>query len=312
MALSFTRFKDRIWFLFDGILRRIPTAPGWVERATYGGFGWMLTAAYHLPGTPLKPTNIALAKILGRPKPSELHRDWIAKMKLGLARMEMLRNGETEALDEMLEIPDVATLNAALAEGRGAVLVMPHCQASIAMVRGLAARYPTLMLVRESKQDARAATQHSYYVHLGCECIDVRRTPEAKVARAVLKALKSGMLVVGVVDRIKATPPEGTTYDKTRDMVQVTSFGQPIGMVGWPARFAGKLKSPILPAMVVQSDTAITLALGTPLSPDSLEGTTQGIASALETFLRKTPQDWLFVYDKQWVRVLRAAAAQVR
>ncbi|WP_424972396.1 hypothetical protein [Dinoroseobacter sp. S76] len=311
MALSFTRFKDRIWFLFDGILRRIRTAPDWVERATYGAFGGLLSVAYHLPGAPLKPTNVALAKILGRTKPSDLHRDWIAQMKLGLARMEMLRNGETDALDAMLEIPDVATLEAALAEGHGAVLVMPHCQASISMVRGLAARYPTLMLVRESKQDARAATQHSYYVHLGCECIDVRRTPEAKVARAVLKALKSGMLVVGVVDRIKATPPKDTTYDKTRDMVRVTSFGQPIGMVGWPARFAGKLKSPILPAMVVQTDTAITLELGAPLTPGSLEETTQGVASALESFVRKAPQDWLFIYDKQWARVLRAAAAQL-
>lgn len=309
MALSFTRFKDRIWFLFDGGLRRMRNAPDWVERAGYGGFGLMLRIAYHLPGAPMKPTNTAFARILGNPNPTAMYHAWVNRMQLGLERMEMLRNGETEALDAMLEIPESAKLDAALAEGRGAVLVMPHCQASIAMVRGLAARYPTLMLVRESKKDARAETQHSYYVHLGCDCIDVRRTPEASVARAVLKALKSGMLVVGVVDRIQRPPPDGVSYDKTRDRVRVEVFGQPVSMAGWPARFAGKLESPILPAMAVQTETTISLELAAPLTPRSIETTTQEIASGLETFLRSSPQDWLFLYDKQWTRVLKAAAA---
>ncbi|MEM1077888.1 MAG: hypothetical protein AAGI09_05110 [Pseudomonadota bacterium] len=309
MALSFTRFKDRIWFLFDGGLRRMRNAPDWVERAGYGAFGLLLRMAYHLPGAPLKQTNTALAKVLGNPNPTAMHQAWVSQMKLGLVRMEMLRNGETEALDAMLEVPETAKLEAALAQGRGAVLVMPHCQASIAMVRGLAARYPTLMLVRESKKDARAAAQHSYYVHLGCECIDVRRTPEASVARAVLKALKSGMLVIGVVDRIQRAPPAEASYDKSRDRVRVTVFGQPAGMAGWPARFAGKLKSPILPAMAVQTENKISLELADPLMPESIEATTQEVASALETLIRAAPQDWLFLYDKQWTRVLRAAAA---
>lgn len=313
LTLSFTRFKDRIWTTFDGGLRRLPGAPAGVQRAAYGTLGGVFRLAYFLPGAPLAKTSQALARLLGRSDPAAMHRDFTRGFALGLQRMEMLRNGQTDALDAMLDIPDAARLEQILSPGKGAVLVMPHCHASIAMVRGLAARYPTLMLVRESKKDSRAAAQRTYYVHLGCECIDVRRTSDAAVARAVLKALRRGMLVVGVVDRIQKAPPVDAPHDKDRDMVRVTAFGEPVGMVGWPIRFASKSGSPVLPGMVRQTETKMVLELGQPLaSHGELQSGTQKIATALEKFVRAFPRDWLFVYDKYWVEVLRNAASKVR
>jgi KDO2-lipid IV(A) lauroyltransferase len=312
VSLSFTRFKDRIWSTFDAGLRRLPGTPVPLQNIAYGILGGLFRLAYRIPGGPLAETSRAFARVLGRDDPARMHREFTTGFLLGLRRMEMLRLGQTTALDAMLEIPDRARLEMTLAEGKGAVLIMPHCHASIAMVRGLAARYPTLMLVRESKKDSRAKAQRSYYAHLGCPCIDVRRTPDAAVARAVLKALRQGSVVVGVVDRIQAPPPADAPLDKARDMVRVTAFGEPVGMVGWPLRFAARPGSPILPAMVRQTDSAIILDLGPAMVPGAdLQASTQSLATALEEFIRMSPRDWLFVYDKQWRRILRRAATRL-
>jgi len=305
---SFTKFKDRIWGGFDASLRALARSPGWVRTIAYGGLQGVFLLAYLLPGSPLAPTARDFAKLLGRKDPFTLHRRFSQQFACGLRRMEMLRNGEGDRLESLLQIPDADVIDQALAGGRGAVLVMPHCHASIAMVRGLGARYPVLMLVRESSKGARAEKQRSYYDHLGCPCVDVRRTPDGTVAREVLKALRGGKLVVGVVDRIQNAPPAQIGYDKERDSVRVTAFGQPVGWPGWPARFADRAGSPILPAMVTQSKDAMVLRLGTPLSSGPLEPTTRKIATALEALIRSAPEEWVFLYDKHWRRVLRAAA----
>lgn len=237
-----------------------------------------------------------------------MHRLFSRQFALGLRRMEMLRSGQTAALDAMLEIPEAQVLDNALGQGKGAVLALPHCHASIAVVRALAARYPVLMLVRESKKGSRAAAQQTYYDHLGCDCIDVRRTGDAAVARAVLGALRGGKLVVGVVDRLQKAPPEDIPYNKERDMVRVTAFGQPVGWTGWPVRFAARIGSPILPGMVTQTRDSMVLHLSAPRTPGPLVPATQEIAQNLEELVRAFPEEWVFLYDKHWRRVLSSAA----
>ncbi|NNK78472.1 MAG: hypothetical protein HKP40_07145 [Litoreibacter sp.] len=309
MSGSFTKFKDRIWFAFDGGLRRLPDAPKPVQQLAYGVLRAIFVGAYYLPRAPLARGSAAFAKLLGRKDPAAMHRAFVGGFILGLQRMEMLRNGQTDTLEALLEIPEPDKLDALMAQGNGAVLAMPHCHASVAMVRGLAQRYPVLMLVRETAKPSRAAAQRSYYDHLGCECLDVRRTGDASVARAVLGALRQGKLVVGVVDRIQDAPPESAPYDKARDMVRAEAFGQPVGIAGWPARFAGKLGAPVLPGMVAQTEDAMILHLGSPLETRDLEATTQAMTRALEALVRAHPRDWLFVYDKYWTRVLQQGAS---
>ncbi|MFY0691007.1 MAG: hypothetical protein JXR14_03700 [Paracoccaceae bacterium] len=308
MSGSFTKFKDRIWFAFDAGLRRLPGAPKPVQALAYGFLRAIFVAVYYLPGAPLARSSAAFAKLLGRNDPAAMHRDFVEGFILGLQRMEMLRNGQTDRLEALFEMPEPDTLDALMAQGKGAVLAMPHCHASVAMVRGLARRYEVLMLVRETAKPSRAAAQRSYYDHLGCDCLDVRRTGDAAVARAVLGALRGGKLVVGVVDRIQDAPPETAPYDKRRDMVRAEAFGQPVGIAGWPARFAGKLGAPVLPGMVAQTKDAMILHLGTPLETGDLEATTRALTRALEELVRAHPRDWLFVYDKFWTRALQRAA----
>ncbi|AML52240.1 hypothetical protein [Falsihalocynthiibacter arcticus] len=307
MESSFTKFKDRIWFSVDRGTKRLATAPKPLQDVGYSIVRSVLWAAYYLPGSPLMETALGLSKVVSQGPPRLLYRGFVERFILALRRMERLRLGKTDEIDRLLVIPEEARLKASLQEGKGVLLVMPHCHGSVLMVRALAARFPTLMLVREPAKESRAITQRPYYTHIGCELFDVRRNGDALVARAVLKALRQGKIVVGVVDRIKTAPPVDAPVNKSGDTVRAIVFGEAAGVVGWPARFAAKCDAAILPVMVEQTPEHLTLHFGDVITPTDPLETTQNWIAALEPLLRRFPCDWGFVYDKHWARLLRKA-----
>ena len=305
MGASFTKFKDRIWFTVDRGTKSLATAPKPVQDAGYGVMRGILWLAYYLPGAPLRSTAASLARAVDQGPARKLYGGFVERFLLALRRMELLRLGKTDIIDQLLIIPDQARLDQCLSDGNGVMMVMPHCHASVLSVRALAARYPTLMLIREPAKESRAETQRPYYTHIGCDLFDVRRNSDALVARAVLNALRQGKIVVGVVDRIKETPPLDDPIRKSDDTVRATVFGQPAGFVGWPARFAAKCNAPILPVMIEQTDDALTMHLGEVIAPTDPVATTQSWVAGLEQLLRRFPCDWGFVYDKNWAKILR-------
>lgn len=308
MAASFTKFKDRIWFAVDGGTKRLATAPAWVQSIGYGTVRGILMLAYILPASPLRKTAKAFATVVDQSPPRRLYGQFVTNFILALKRMEMLRLGRTDEIDTLLRIPEVERLDGVLSAGKGAVLVMPHCHASVVMVRALASRYPSLMLVRGPAKETRAKTQRPYYTHIGCELFDVRQAKDTQVARAVFGALRAGKLVVGVVDRIGDPPAEEDGVRKADDSVRATAFGQPAGFVGWPARFSARCNSTILPAMVEQTGGDLVLYFGASVTPGDTQETTQTWVTELENLCRRFPFDWGFVYDKHWSRVMRRQA----
>ncbi|MBL4646415.1 MAG: hypothetical protein COA52_10050 [Hyphomicrobiales bacterium] len=305
MAFSFTKLKDRVSagaYRFSGWLSTAPKPVQWVFYGLLRGLIWAL---YIYPGSHMRKTAAALADAIGQQPPRKIYKGFADGIVWVAQRMELLSQGRTDIIDDMFKMPEQARFDAILKEHGGALLAMPHCHGSLLMVRGLSARYPTLMLIREPKKDARAEAQRRYFAHMGCEVLDVRRNNEATVARAVLKALRQGKIVIGTVDRIKVAPPESDPVSKTSDSVRATAFGQPVGIVGWPARFAAKCKVPILPVMVEQSADAITLHIGEVIIADDIVTTTQKWITALEGFFGRFPGQWIFVYDKHWSRLLR-------
>ena len=127
------------------------------------------------------------------------------------------------------------------------------------------------------------------------------------VARKVLSALNDGRLVVGTIDRIRMVPPSLAPINSASDTVRALAFGQPIGITGWPARFALKAGVPIIPATVVQTEDTISLCLGASIQPcEDLLETTQQWLGELERLLRAHPEEWTFALDKYWSRALRA------
>jgi lauroyl/myristoyl acyltransferase len=305
LSTSFTKFKDRIWFAVDRGTKGLATASKPVQFVGYSIVRALLWLAYFLPRSPLRETASSWSKAASVNPPRALYGGYATRFILALKRMELLRLGKTDEIDGLLEIPDQALLDSCLKENNGVLMVMPHCHASVVMVRALAARYPTLMLIREPATESRAITQRPYYSHIGCELFETRRNSDALVARAVLKALRKGKIVVGVVDRIKEAPPAEHPVRKGDDTVRATVFGKPAGFVGWPARFAAKCKAPILPVMVEQTVDHLTIHFGDVIKPTDQVETTQRWVAALETLICRFPFDWGFVYDKHWARILR-------
>jgi lauroyl/myristoyl acyltransferase len=305
MAFSFTKFKDRVSGSVYSGSQRLAVAPKPVQKVIYSLLRGVIWLIYIIPGSYMRKTVVAFAAAIEQDPPREIYRGFANGFLLFAQRMEMLSQGRTDIIDQLLKIPEKARFEAILKEHGGVILTMPHCHGSLLMVRGLSARYPVLMLIREPKKDERAASQRRYFANMGCEVLDVRRSNEAAVARTVLKALRKGKIVIGTVDRIQKAPPPDEPVSKTSDCVRTMIFDQPAGIAGWPARFAAKCKVPILPIMVEHDTNALTLHIGDPITATDIVATTQKWVSALEDFFQRFPGNWIFVYDKHWSRLLR-------
>lgn len=305
---SFTTTKDRVWSAYAVLAGWLARQPQLVRKLGYGLFGLALWIAYLLPGNLVRPTFAALAKQTKAGNPLRLFARYVREFCRGINRLEQVRHGRTDAIDRIFRIPEEQRFRTLTAE-RGCILVLPHTQAGFPMGRGFSARYPLLALVRSATDKRRAAAEWEVYQHLDAEVLDVRVEQQTTVARKVLGTLRQGKLVLGVVDRIRTAPPPEAPVDPTTDTVRATAFGQPVGITGWPARFARKAGAPILPAMVVQTKDAISLHIGAAIEPGvDLVATTQAWLTEMERLIREYPEEWTFALDKHWSRVLRADA----
>ena len=117
LKLSFTKFKDRIWFAFEATSRRLAAGPNWVQDVSYGLFYRVLTGLYYVPKVPFRQTSVALAAIIGHGPPRKLHAAFARNFVRGLRRMETLRFGPQADIDQLLQIPEQARLEGVLAKG---------------------------------------------------------------------------------------------------------------------------------------------------------------------------------------------------
>jgi hypothetical protein len=303
--MSFSRTKDRAFRVYDRLAAGLARCPPDLRRIVWSVAGAALWAACWMPGGPLRPSFHAFARHVGAPSDRQLVAAWIRAATSGIDRAERVRHGFGPELDPTLDIPDRARLDALLSQG-GVFLALPHAQAALAMGRALSQRYPVTAIVRVSADPARAAAQHRLYAQMGAEIVDARTQTPQTVARAALKALRQGRILIAIVDRIARAAE--APLDPARDIVRVTAFGQPVGLGLWPVRLATRAGAPILPAMVAQSGRGMVLHLGPQVKPGpDPRVTAQAMMAGLEDLIRAHPAEWMFALDKHWSRILRAA-----
>ncbi len=309
--MSFTTTKDRIWVFYDAGASFLARRSMPVRKVGYGVFGLVLWVAYLVPGSTVRATFAALCRQAGQTSPWRLFHRYVKGFMLGLNRIEQVRHGRTEAIDGLLRIPEQARLDGLLAQG-GVLMLVPHAHATLAMGRGLSRRYPYLALVRSTANARRAASETDIYRNLGCEYLDIQRESPSAVARTVLKALKQGRLVVAIADRLRDPPGAERPVDTENDLVRAHAFGQPVGVAGWPARFAWKARVPIVAATIGQTDDTISLHIGQAVAPTpEVSGTTQTWLDELERKVLLYPHEWTFALDRHWSRALRDAQRDV-
>ena len=302
--MSFTTAKDRIFNGYDRFAAWLARCPKPLRGLFYALIGGALWLAYALPGNSVRPTIKALAGHVGTTSAFRLFGGYVTGFLRGFERLERVRHGFGAEVDGLLSLPQQQQLEEILGQG-GAILAMPHVHGSFSMTRALSQRYAVMSLIRVTHNKARSAAQWDLFRNVGCELHDVRHENPAKVARSVLRALKEGKIVLGMVDRMEY--PLRNEGGSVGDLARAEAFGQPFGAPIWPARFAGKAGVPILPGIVVQRRGEIRLVLGpTVEATGDIAETTQAWVTEMELLIRAHPEEWAFWLDKNWSRLLRA------
>jgi lauroyl/myristoyl acyltransferase len=300
--MGFTRIKDRAFNTYDVFSGWLARRPRPIRLGAYSIIGSIMWTIYLLPGNRVRPTMIALSKQVGGSSPERLFGEYVRRLISGLDLAERVRHGFGAEVDGLLTIDDGHRLDALLEKG-GVFLALPHLHASVAMTRALANRYPVLLIARLTTDIRRAEAQRHLFAQLGCDVLDARNEPASSVARKTLRALRSGKIVIGTVDRIRRPPAQDV--DAARGQVRAVVFGQAVGVESWPSRFAMEAKAPIVPAAVRQTGNGVSLILGNAILPTAaIVETTQSWVHELESLLRANPEEWNFCLDKHWSTVL--------
>ncbi|WP_299934988.1 hypothetical protein [uncultured Pelagimonas sp.] len=302
--MNFTNFKDRIWKLYSFVARIGMALPGRLARASFGGITFLMWLVWALPFTPVRQAFRDLAAQCNAGSATGIFRRYARSFSLLLYRMECIRYGRTAEIGALLDIPERDRFDDIVARG-GAIFLMPHAHGSVTMAEALGQIHPLLLFVRATKDDDRAAFQREYYDQMTCDVIDVRRADDVVSSRKMLSALRKGHIILGGGDFIRRAPK--TDENIAKDVVRVQAFGEPVGAMRWPARFAAKTGVPIVPVNIVDSGTQLTLHMGEEIAPGDIVETTQKWMDGMVELIKQYPDQWVFCLDRHWRRVLEKA-----
>lgn len=303
-VMDFTKLKDRVWKSYDWLARQFTKLPKPFDRFGFGIVGVILWVAWALPKVPVRQAFRDLSRLTGRASAFTLFRHYVKKFILLAYRMELIRQGRTVEIGELLDIPERDRFDSIIARG-GAIFMMPHVHGSVTMAEALGQIHPLLLFVRATKDDGRAGWQRQYYDQMTCDVIDVRRADDVVSSRKMLGALRDGKIILGGGDFIKPAPE--MAEDPADDVVRVEAFGQPVGAMRWPARFAAKVGVPLVPVTIVQSEDKLTLIMGDEIMPGDIVETTQAWMDGIVDLIHDEPADWVFCLDRHWRKVMSHA-----
>ena len=304
MRIRFRRVKDVTIRPAHWLVRAGTLLPEWLQRPYFKSFGLLGKAYYFTPYNHARRTVRNFCRMTGRSDSQQVYFQIVDNILFAASAFGRLMSDGTDAVAELVTFdePSVARTEAVRAKYGAGIMLVPHCAASVLAAAGFGRRFPTLVLVRESRSMSRQLLMRRYFDKLGPELLFVRHTDPAVVARAILRALHEKKFVIGTTDLAR----------ETADTVKVEFFGQTVPLPGWPARFSARRKIPILPGYVRVSGGRIVLSCDEPyIEPDTVVAT-QRWAAYFEKSIRESPADWVFMLDKHWSSVIAKAASAQR
>lgn len=196
-----------------------------------------------------------------------------------------------EELDRLVDLSGMEHLDAALAQGNGAILLTGHLGHWEMLARRAAVAGYKINVIARNSDDvtmtgiARKIREDSGYKVLG------------RNAREALKCLKNNE-ILGIL------PDQNTAGG-----VFVYFFGRPVATAEGPAVFSLKTGAPILPTFARRGPDGKYHAMVYPPIAVKLTGETdkdvwlltQALTSRIEEEIRKDPTQWLWLHDR-WKR----------
>lgn len=202
-----------------------------------------------------------------------------------------------EARDRLIAVEGGAHLDAAVAAGRGVVLVAPHMGSWELLAAQLArAGYPFLAMARPLREPALDDLLAAHRRRLGFATLPAR----GGLLRAARHLRRGGVLGVLADQRVR---------DASSVVVQF--LGQPTRMTDGPARLALSTGAAVVPAAIARTDGNSHRILVLPALPGPVAGggaiaLTQQIASAMETLILEAPRQWMWIHPR-WPAAERAS-----
>lgn len=205
---------------------------------------------------------------------------------------------DAEILDRV-ELENEAALEAALVEGRGAILLSGHFGNWEWLARRVAAAgHPLAVLFKEPRDPVLADRLRQTRAAAGIEQI------EYDDMRGALRWLRGGRLLGIVMDQEPRKSSEG---------VVASLFGQPTMTHVGPFRLARVAGAPLLTFFCSATGGGRYRARLEPLPPSRSEDLDEAVAeeaarfnARLEAAVRRDPEHWMWMY-RRWARIDRRA-----
>jgi lauroyl/myristoyl acyltransferase len=302
--MHFRPVKDRLARPLHMFVAAVAAMPDGLGRGVMGGIGALARAAYFLPGSHVRRAVGDFCRATGRSDPWAIYSRMVANFQqTALYYGELHRRGPARLIEQTVIDDTLAAQCEPVRQGRhGLILLIPHCVAAVLCGAGISAYAPTALLVRESRSPSRRRLMMSYLEKLGPEVIPSRDVAPSRVARDVMRALGKRKIVVGTTDLIRQEP----------DSIEARAFGQPVSFPTWPVRFANRYDVPIVASFAHMEGRRVRMLAAEGFRESDLQKSTQRWVTSFEHWFRQYPEDWAFLLDKRWARVLSAAASAAR
>jgi lauroyl/myristoyl acyltransferase len=297
---SGTRLKALLFPFLHWILRHTSASIALIPMRL---LVWTLRVLYLWPGNPLRISCQAVCRIANREGYQhdawQIYRQFLAN-SLGVMENYFLlhRHGIGRISERILLKQQDARMIRDLAKKHGgAILAVPHNIASAISGLKLNQGFPLLVVARNPPTIARTRITLEFFEHMQVPVLMVRAGNPFELSRNLFAAFKSGMVIAATLDNTENSDAR----------VDVTIFGQQVGVARWAVKIACRKKLPVIPCYFSSRGNQHRIIVGEPVIPDCIETAVQHYTSFFEQNILADPASWAYLADKRWRRILSDA-----
>lgn len=259
---------------------------------------------YFWPGNPLRVSCKAVCRIAAREgfqhDPGRIYRQFLHNA-LGVIENYFLlhRHGIGHIADRILLREQDADMIRGLAKQHGGViLAVPHNIASAISALKLNRSFPLLVVARNPHTIARTKITLEFFEHMQVPVLMVRGGNTFELSRNLFSVLRTGRVIAATLDNI----------ENSVEQVDVTIFGQRVGMARWAAKIAARKKLPVVPCYFSSTGNRHRIVFGEPIITGDIEAAVQNYTRFFEQNILTDPASWAYLADKRWRRILSDAS----
>ncbi len=299
--VGWEKLKEAGVYLLDALLDLSPRLPPGFHENCIAFSCALLRAFYWFPLNPWRKAARDAALLSGRPgRGGEIYRRLVDNLaEVASLFLVVIRSGAAAASGRMgFEEGSAGKIAAVMSEHGAGFLLLPHCVGGVLSAAFFARAVPTVVLSKGPPTPKRAEIQRKFIKMLGVELLVIDDMEKSTVARNILRVIKSGKFIVATTDLMK----------KTSESIESTFFGRPVHLPSWPARFSAKTGCPIVPGYVSVRNGRLEIRAGDPYVEKDLAAATRRWSSEFEKYILERPEDWAFLFDLRWGKILREAS----